>query len=67
MFVTATDLRRLRDVHDHPSGNTVNLEELVLRLVPGVGVTVTENDRPVAPGSFPCPSFGKALPGPGRR
>jgi len=48
MFVTATELRRLRDVHDHPSGSTVNLVELVHRLVPGEGVTVTENDRPAA-------------------
>ena len=66
MVVTTTDLRRLRDVHDHPSGSTVNLVELVHRLVPGEGVTVTENDQPVAR-LIPCPSSGKALPGPGCR
>ena len=37
--------------------------ELVHRLVPGEGVTVTENDRPVARFTS-CPSSGKALPWP---
>ena len=57
---------------DHPTELLEDVDHKVLdtgmtgarqRLVPGEGVTVTENDRPVAR-LISCPSSGKALPWP---
>ncbi|MGA2705831.1 MAG: hypothetical protein ABSH35_32710 [Isosphaeraceae bacterium] len=42
------DLRRLRDVHDHPSGSTGQPGGTRSSSRPRRGRDITENDRPVA-------------------